>query len=263
MMMRRSKVALLVSRRSVGVAMSDSAALTPPGLALYPPEMAQKSAKPLGPGWLRAVGPHPRAKRAATLLDAPASGETGGSGAEAGFHDDGGVLVRRERREDHAAVRAVLGAAFEDPAAPQNVPIEVGLVDALRPTRDWIPQLSMVAEAQDGEVVGYVVCTRGWVEAHPALALGPLAVVPGVQRQGAGAALMHAVLGAADALEEPLVALLGHTGYYPRFGFRPAAELGITPPSPSWASHFQVRTLSTYQPGLRGGFRYAQPFNDL
>jgi putative acetyltransferase len=40
---------------------------------------------------------------------------------------------------------------------------------------------------------------------------------------------MHAVLGAADALDEPLVVLLGHPDYYPRFGFRPAAVDGGGP----------------------------------
>lgn len=74
---------------------------------------------------------------------------------------------------------------------------------------------------------------------------------------------MHAVLGAADALAESLVALLGHTAYYPRFGFRPASELAITPPVAAWASHFQVRTLSAYEPDLRGAFRYAPPFEEL
>jgi putative acetyltransferase len=74
---------------------------------------------------------------------------------------------------------------------------------------------------------------------------------------------MHAVLGAADALDEPLVALLGHPDYYPRFGFRPAGELGITPPVADWAPYFQARTLSAYQPDLRGAFRYARPFEEL
>ena len=90
-----------------------------------------------------------------------------------------------------------------------------------------------------------------------------MAVLPDAQGRGAGAALMHAVLGAADALEEPLVALVGHTEYYPRFGFRPAAELRIAPPVEDWASHFQVRTLSSYSPDLSGVFRYAQAFDDL
>lgn len=42
-----------------------------------------------------------------------------------------------------------------------------------------------------------------------ALGLGPLAVRPDQQGQGVGQALMHAVLGAADALGKPFVALLG------------------------------------------------------
>lgn len=173
------------------------------------------------------------------------------------------MRIRRERPGDRAAVRAVLTAAFKNPAALQDVPVEVGLVDALRASSEWVPQLSMVAESEGAEVLGYVVCTRGWVDDHPVLGLGPLAVRPAEQRRGVGSALMHAVLGAADALEEPLVALLGHTDYYPRFGFRPAGQLGITPPVAAWASHFQVRTLSAHHPGVRGAFRYAQPFNDL
>jgi putative acetyltransferase len=172
------------------------------------------------------------------------------------------MLIRRERREDQAAVRAVLDEAFGDPAAGK-APVEVSLVDALRKTSEWVARLSLVAEAEDRQVVGYVVCTRGWVERGPALALGPLAVAPDRQRQGTGSALMHAVLGAADALDEPLIALVGHPEYYPRFGFRPAAELRIDPPLAAWAADFQVRTLSTYRPDMRGGFRLAEPFTVL
>ena len=179
-----------------------------------------------------------------------------------GMHDHARMLVRRDRAGDHAAVREVIAAAFAA-TTPQGVPVEVGLVDALRESAEWLPPLSLVAESDDGDIIGYVVCTRAWVDDRPALGLGPLAVAPAAQGQGVGAALMHAVLGAADALDEPLIALLGHTDYYPRFGFRPAAELGVTPPVADWASHFQVRTLSSYRPELQGTFRYAQPFNEL
>ena len=74
---------------------------------------------------------------------------------------------------------------------------------------------------------------------------------------------MHAVLGAADALGEPLVALLGSTAYYPRFGFRLAREYGITAADPQWEPHFQVRTLTSYRPQLTGPFAYPEPFDDV
>jgi putative acetyltransferase len=140
--------------------------------------------------------------------------------------------------------------------------MEADLVTALRADEGWLPTLSLVAVDGD-RIVGHVVCTRAHIGAEPALGLGPLGVLPDRQKQGVGGALMHAVLGAADALDEPVVVLLGHTDYYPRFGFTPAADLGITPPTPEWREAFQVRTLSTYKPGLRGPFQYARPFNDL
>lgn len=173
------------------------------------------------------------------------------------------MLIRRETPADIDAVRAVHTAAFAPFAPPGGTPVEPGLVDALRADEGWLPRLSLVAEGPDGEIAGHVVCTRGRVDDVPALGLGPIGVLPRVQRRGVGQALMHAVLAAADALDEPLVALLGHVDYYPRFGFRPAAEYGIAPPVADWAPHFQVRTLAAYHPAIRGVFHYAKPFEQV
>ncbi|WP_129669536.1 GNAT family N-acetyltransferase [Phytoactinopolyspora endophytica] len=171
------------------------------------------------------------------------------------------MLIRRETVADVEPIRAVHTAAFADPHRA-GAPVEAGLVDALRADDGWIPSLSLVA--LDGEdVVGHVVCTRAAIDDHPALGLGPLGVLPAYQGQGVGGALMHAILGAADALDEPVVVLLGHTDYYPRFGFRPASEYGILPPDPEWRAHFQARTLSAYDPWIRGEFSYAKPFREL
>ncbi len=174
-----------------------------------------------------------------------------------------GVLIRREAPGDAEVIRSVTVAAFARPGA--DVPVEAPLVDWLRASPAWIPELSLVAVdpvgGPDGHVVGHVVCTRGTVGSAPVLALGPLSVRPDRQRRGVGKALMHAVLGAADALGEPLVALVGWTEYYPRFGFRPASEYGITPKDPEWAEHFQVRTLTAYDPAVRGEFAFPEPFD--
>lgn len=170
------------------------------------------------------------------------------------------MLIRRERPGDVDVIRDVTVAAFAVPGAPC---VEARLVDELRADPGWLPALSLVAVDDGGTVTGHVVCTRGRVGGTPALGLGPLAVRPDGQRRGIGQALVHSVLGAADALDEPLVVLLGSPAYYRRFGFRPAAEIGITPPVPDWAPHFQARALHTWTPRLRGPFRYAEPFERL
>ncbi|MEO6082536.1 MAG: N-acetyltransferase [Umezawaea sp.] len=166
------------------------------------------------------------------------------------------MLIRREVPGDVDAIRAVTEAAFA--FRPQG---EWQLVDWLRADEGWIPPLSMVAVV-DGDVAGHVVCTRGTVGGEPALGLGPLSVVPAHQRSGVGKALMHAVLGAADALGEPVVVLLGDPKYYSRFGFQLAAEVGVEPTVAEWGPYFQVRLLSAYD-GQRGTFRYAEPFDRL
>jgi putative acetyltransferase len=171
------------------------------------------------------------------------------------------MLIRREIASDADAIRAVTLAAFEPAYPPGQVPPEARLVDELRAGPAWLPALSLVAVTPAGEVIGHVLCTRGHVGQEPVLALGPLSVRPDQQRHGVGSALVHAVLGAADALGEPLVALLGDPGYYRRFGFKLATDCQITPPRPQWQPHFQVRVLSGYQPGLHGMFTYPEPFD--
>ena len=177
--------------------------------------------------------------------------------------ETGLMWVRREEPGDEAAIRAIHDTAFRRPERPSAVPPEVRLLDELRTSSDWLPRLSLVAVIDD-HPVGHVVCTRAHVgETEPVLALGPIAVEPALQNRGVGQALMHAVIGAADALDEPLIGLLGSPSYYSRFGFRPAASAGIRPPDPAWGDHFQVRLLSGYRPEMHGRFRYAPALDRL
>lgn len=173
------------------------------------------------------------------------------------------MLIRREGGGDIEVVRAIVSAAFALPDTPESVPVEVTLLDRLRADKSWLPALSLVAaEPLSGEVVGHVVCTRATIDARPVLGLGPLAVRPDWQRRGVGTALMHGVLAAAEALNEPLIGLVGDPNYYGRFGFRAASQYGIILPNREWEKYFQVRTLSAYRP-LMGTFVYAGPFNQL
>ncbi len=170
------------------------------------------------------------------------------------------MLLRRELPADHDAVRAVHAVAFQ--ASAEGVVVEAVLMDQLRADDAVIAALSLVAEL-DGEIVGHVLCSRGTVGGVPCAGLGPIGVRPGMQGRGIGAALMHAVLGAADATGEPLVGLLGEPAFYGRFGFVASSSVGVTAPDEGWGDYFQVRTLTAWDPSMAGPFRYATAFDAL
>jgi putative acetyltransferase len=171
----------------------------------------------------------------------------------------GALEVRPGREEDADAIRAVHVAAF----APSKVEAEI--FDGLRADGDLVPSLSFAA-LRDGAVVGHVAISRAWVDRDDdggtaeALGLGPIGVPPALQRAGVGGALMRAALAAARETAFPLIALLGHVEYYPRFGFEPAAPLGLRCPYPVTTPHWMAYRLPAYDPALRGAFRYASAF---
>ena len=139
------------------------------------------------------------------------------------------------------------------------------LLDSLRESPAWIPELSLVAEL-DSEIVGQVLFTRSWVDAMRALVdvlvLSPIGVRPDLQRRGIGSALIEHGLTVIEDRDEPLVFLEGHPSYYPRFGFRPAAPLGFSSPSVRTpAPAFMVRPMSNWDATWQtGALVYPDPF---
>jgi putative acetyltransferase len=170
------------------------------------------------------------------------------------------VNVRPQRSDDYEAVRHIYTEAFRRPESPDSLPWEAPLFEALWEGGDVLPELSFTAEAQ-GEPVGHVTASRATVATHWVVAVGPIGVLPEHQGNGIGSALMDALLTAADAAGAPLVVLLGSPAYYSRFGFRRAAQLGVTAPEAEWGDAFQARPLTAYTPSVAGPFRYAPAFS--
>jgi putative acetyltransferase len=170
------------------------------------------------------------------------------------------MILRRALPDDRPAISAVHAAAFAH--ADGGDVAEAGLVDELYDDGSVLPELSIVAMGDD-DVVGHVVCSRASVKGQPAVGLGPIGVPPDYQRRRVGQALMHGVLAAADALNEQAVVLLGDPVFYRRFGFVLATTVGLLPPDPAWAEHFQVRLLGAWDGSLRGTFRYAPAFDHV
>ena len=164
------------------------------------------------------------------------------------------MIVRPERPDEYEAIAGVIGAAFGDEAAV------VDLVTAIRKSKEYRGELSLVAVDDRGEIVGHVMLSDLVVGDGRALQLSPLAVRPDRQRRGIGAALVRAALGAAADAGEALVCVEGDPRYYSRFGFVRSIELGVERPHeriPEAA--FQAIALAPGHP--RGRARYPRAFD--
>ncbi|WP_043634236.1 GNAT family N-acetyltransferase [Nonomuraea candida] len=163
-------------------------------------------------------------------------------------------ITSPETPADLAGIREVNLAAF-----PTSQ--EADLVEALRADpAAWLPGLSWVAREPDGSVAGFALLTRCHVDDAPALALGPCAVRPEIQRSGAGSAVIRAALDAAREQGENLVLVLGHAEYYPRFGFVPASRHGIRPPFEVEDKYMMALVFDPALPVPAGTIRYPAAF---
>ena len=131
------------------------------------------------------------------------------------------VIVRPEQPEDIEARRSVTAQACGRSA-------EAHLREALR-TRGQVLR-SLVVE-RDTQMVGHCLCSPVRIEAGghgcAIVGLGPMAVLPALQRQGIGTLLVQDGLARCRHADYDGVVVLGHPTYYPRFGFVPASLYGI------------------------------------
>lgn len=139
---------------------------------------------------------------------------------------DTNIIVRQESPTDYPAIYNVNIAAFKRSE-------EANLVDRLRSTNSFVPDLSMVATAE-GKVIGYILFTKinivGENCNEESLALAPIAIHPEWQSKGVGSTLIRNGLNKAKDIGYKSVVVLGHQDYYPRFGFIPTNKWGIKPP---------------------------------
>ena len=167
------------------------------------------------------------------------------------------MLIRTEEESDRASVHAVNVSAFETST-------EADLVDVLR--EQARPIVSLVAE-DDGQVVGHIMFSPVTLCEHDDVkvtGLGPMAVAAGRQRKGIGARLVTAGLAQCRQMGFVAVVVLGHPGFYPRFGFCPSSRFGIdseydVPPEVFMAMELQPGALS----GKAGRVKYHAAFGDV
>lgn len=170
------------------------------------------------------------------------------------------ISFRTERIEDHYLISGVYRLAFGEEGEAQ-------LVDALRRSANFIPDLSLLAE-KDGQAVGHILFSPLIIEMETgavlARALAPMAVLPRFQNQGISSELVRRGLEICQILRHVVVVVVGHPAYYPRFGFPSARAKGLEAPFPVPDEAFLALELRQGAlDGIKGIVRYPSEFDEV
>jgi putative acetyltransferase len=132
------------------------------------------------------------------------------------------VTIRPEHPDDIVSVRALNEKVFGQPT-------EAAIVDSIRAT---CPDAVSLVAVDDSQIVGHIFFSPVFVSGErgtiQGMGLAPMAVLPERQRQGVGSKLVQAGIDVIRERNCPLIIVLGHPEYYPRFGFVPASLHGLS-----------------------------------
>lgn len=132
------------------------------------------------------------------------------------------MIIRNESESDFEAISEITRAAFEN--HPHSNHTEQFIVEVLRAAKALT--ISLVAEV-GGMVVGHVAFSPVTISdgSQNWFGLGPVFVLPELQRQGIGKSLIREGLFLLKSLRAKGCVLVGNPGYYERFGFRNIPDL--------------------------------------
>lgn len=167
------------------------------------------------------------------------------------------IKIRQENEYDYERTYQVVKSAFEQ--AEYTNGDEQNLVNRLRNSHAFVPQLSLVAEYH-GEIVGHILFTEAEINGTTQLVVAPLSVVPTQQNQGIGGTLMAEGHRIAKELGYEFSILVGHAQYYPRFGYVPASQFGIKTTFEVKDENFMALNLQGKDTKLNGTVGFAPEF---
>lgn len=141
------------------------------------------------------------------------------------------LTIHKEEIKDYNEVERIVEEAFKN--AEHTDHSEHILVNRLRKSKEFIPELSLVAKNND-KIIGHIMLTKINIKNEntqtESLALAPVSVLPEYQNKGIGNKLINESLQIAKDLGFKSVIVLGHDKYYPKFGFERASKYRISAP---------------------------------
>lgn len=143
---------------------------------------------------------------------------------------------------------------------------EANLIRNLRKSDHFNPELSILA-IQDQQAIGHILFTEVITDTYQKfdlLALAPMAVCSKHQNQLVGSALITEGLKRAYDLGYKGVVVLGHSRYYPKFGFKKASDFDIHCPFPVPDDVYMVYPLYDHAlDDIKGTIIYPDAFSEV
>jgi len=131
------------------------------------------------------------------------------------------VIIRHEAPDDYEAITSLNDLAFGETAQSK-------IISELRESSEALWSKVLLKE---DNIIGHLMFYKVWLDGDLITAgLGPISIHPDYQRRGYGGQLIRSGLKKCDPERHQIIFLLGHTEYYPRFGF--SSELGSNYVSP-------------------------------
>jgi len=139
------------------------------------------------------------------------------------------IIIRKETPQDYKKTELMTMRAFWNifgPGCNEHL-----LVHILRESKDYIPEISRVAEL-NGEIVGTIMYSKSKVvdgdKEHEVITFGPLCVEPTCANQEIGGMLLKETIKLAKDAGYSGIVFFGEPDYYPKHGFLTCDNFGIT-----------------------------------
>lgn len=141
------------------------------------------------------------------------------------------IIIRPERPDEQIIVDQLIYTAFADSYGEETGQLMLRYFTQARRESSFIPELSFVALADSGKIIGQVTLYETDIETpagkNTQLVLSQSAVLPAYRGQGVMRALVTQALDRARELGYEAVFLGGDPKLYGRFGFVPSYQYGI------------------------------------
>ena len=150
------------------------------------------------------------------------------------------ITIRPEEHKDYKNIVSLILRSFQEGTDYSDGTDIIALVEEIRDSKYYIPELSFVAEL-DGQVVGHFLFSRfpisptkegGYHDTDAGIVmLAPVSVHADFLRQGIGTAML--TLGIEKVREACYkgITVEGNYNFYNKVGFRTSSEFGIYPTS--------------------------------